>query len=120
MQKLNTTPVYILSVIGIICCCVYGLGTITAIIAIVLANKELKKYKAEPDAYSNGSAIKNARTFSIVSLFISFIGLAFIIWVMINPCLFFDWYIGMFENNPNVPAESMEQIYQAARDAGCR
>jgi hypothetical protein len=120
MQKLNTTPVYILSVIGIICCCVYGLGTITAIIAIVLANKELKKYNADPEAYSNGSAMKGARTFSIVSLFISFIGLAFVIWVWLNPCVFFDWYIGMFENNPNVPAESMEQIYQAARDAGCR
>ncbi|MCT4629109.1 CCC motif membrane protein [Winogradskyella sp.] len=120
MQKLNTTAVYILSVIGILCCCVYGLGTITAIIAIVIANKELKKYNADPEAYTNGSAMKSARVFSIISLFISFIGLAFIIWVALNPCTFFDWYIGLFENNPNVPAESLEQVYEAAEKAGCR
>lgn len=119
MQKLNTTAVYILSVIGILCCCVYGLGTITAIIALIISSKELKKYNSNPEEYINGPAMKKARTFSIVALVISFIGLAFVIWVALNPCVFFDWYIGMFENNPNIPAESMEQIYQAARDAGC-
>jgi hypothetical protein len=120
MQKLNTTLVYILSVIGIICCCAYGLGTVAAIIAIVIASQELKKFNATPEAYSNGSAMKSARIFAIISLFISFIGLAFVIWAMVNPCAFFDWYIGMLENNPNVPAESMQQIYEAAENAGCR
>ena len=120
MQKLNTALVYILSIIGILCCCAYGMGTITAIIAIVLANKELKKYNSNPEEYSNGSAMKGAKTFAIISLFVSFIGLAFVIWVLIDPCAFFDWYIGMFEDNPNVPAESMQQIYDAAERAGCR
>lgn len=120
MQKLNTTPVYILSIIGIICCCFYGLGTVTAIIAIVMANKELKKYNINPEEYTNASAMKGAKTFSIVSLIISFIGLAFIIWAYLNPCIFLDWYIGLFENNPNVPSESLEQIYKAAEKAGCR
>jgi uncharacterized membrane protein len=119
-QKLNTAVVYVLSILGFLCCCVYGLGTILAIIAIVIASKELKKYKANPEAYSNGPAMKSAKTVAIVSLFLSFIGLAFVIWALMSPCAFFDWYIGMFEGNPNVPAESMEQIYQAARDAGCR
>lgn len=120
MQKLNTTLVYILSIVGILCCCVYGLGTITSIIAIVIASKELKKYNANPEGYSNGSAMKTARIFSFISLFISLIGLAFVIWAFLNPCTFFDWYIGLFENNPNVPAESLEQIYRAAEEAGCR
>ena len=120
MQKLNTTLVYILSVVGLLCCCVYGLGTVAAIIAIVVATKEIKKYEANPDQFVNGKAMKSSRVFAIVSLFISFIGLAFVIWTLVNPCAFFDWYIGMFENNPNVPAESMEQIYQAAEEAGCR
>jgi uncharacterized membrane protein len=120
MQKLNSTLVIILSIVGIICCWIYGLGTIAAIVAIIIANKELKKYNENPEVYSNFSAMKSARTFSIISLIISFIGLAFTIWVFLNPCTFFDWYIGMFEDNPNIPAESMEQIYQAARDAGCR
>lgn len=120
MQKLNTTLVYILSVLGILCCCVYGLGTIAAIIALVVANKELKKYNTEPEAYSNGSAMKGARVFAIVALFISFIGLAFVIWSHTAPCAFFDWYIGLIENNPNIPAETLDQIYEAAEKAGCR
>ncbi|MCB4808280.1 hypothetical protein LG651_08450 [Tamlana sp. 62-3] len=120
MQKLNTTLVIILSILGILCCCVYGLGTVAAIIAIVIANKELKKYNENPEAYSNYSAMKNAKTFAIVSLIISLIGLAFIVWTLINPCAFFDWYIGLIEGNPNIPAESMEQIYEAAERAGCK
>ncbi|MGJ8685407.1 MAG: CCC motif membrane protein [Nonlabens sp.] len=120
MQKLNTTAVYILSIVGILCCCVYGLGTVAAIIAIVIATKELKKYDENPDLYSNGKAMKTAKTVSIISLLISFIGLAFVIWSLVNPCAFFDWYIGLFEGNPNVPAESMDQIYKAAEEAGCR
>jgi hypothetical protein len=120
MQKLNTSLVYILSVIGFLCCCVYGIGTIAAIIALVVANKELAKYNANPDEYINGNAMKTARTVAIVSLFISFIGLAFVIWSLVNPCVFFDWYIGVFEGMEGMPAESMEQIYQAAEEAGCR
>ena len=120
MLKLNTTLVYILSVVGIVCCCIYGLGTISAIVAIIIATQELKKYNANPEEYSNGVAMKNARIFGIVSLFISFIGLGFTIWVLLNPCEFFDWYIGLFENNPNIPKESLEQIYEAAERAGCR
>ena len=73
MQKLNTTLVYILSVVGLLCCCVYGLGTVAAIIAIVVATKEIKKYEANPDQFVNGKAMKSARVFAIVSLFISFI-----------------------------------------------
>ncbi|KJD33068.1 hypothetical protein PK35_08880 [Tamlana nanhaiensis] len=120
MQKLNTTLVIILSIVGIVCCCVYGLGTIAAIIAIIVANKELKKFNANPEDYSNGSAMKSAKTFAIISLCLSLIGLAFIIWIAINPCAFFDWYLGLIEGNPSIPAESLEQIYEAAEKAGCR
>lgn len=120
MQKLNTTLVYILSVVGFLCCCVYGLGTVAAIIALVISGKELKKYQENPEMYSNGPAMKTARTVSIVSLIISLIGLAFVIWSLLNPCAFFDMYIGFFENNPNIPEESMQQIYDAAAEAGCR
>lgn len=120
MQKLNTTLVYILSVVGVICCWLYGLGTVAAIIAVIIAIKELKKHDENPELYSNGSAMKTAKTISIISLLISFIGLAFVIWTLLNPCAFFDWYIGIFEGNPNIPAESMDQIYQAAEEAGCR
>ncbi|WP_124981095.1 CCC motif membrane protein [Nonlabens xiamenensis] len=119
MQKLNTTLVYILSVVGFLCCCI-GIGTIAAIIAVVIASRELKKYNQAPDDYVNGQAMKTARVVAIVSLVLSLIGLAIFIWIRLNPCLFFEWYIGLLENNPNMPAESMDQIYQAAEKAGCR
>ncbi|MEP0478673.1 MAG: CCC motif membrane protein, partial [Nonlabens sp.] len=76
MQKLNTTLVYILSVIGFLCCCFYGVGTIAAIIAIVVASKELNKYNANPQQFVNGKAMKTAKTVAIISLVISLIGLA--------------------------------------------
>ncbi|QJP33132.1 hypothetical protein F0365_01240 [Nonlabens sp. Ci31] len=119
MQKLNTTLVYILSVIGFLCCCVYGIGTIAAIIALVVANKELAKYHANPDEYINANAMKTARTVAIVSLVLSFIGLAFIIWFYMNQCEFYNWYIDMFADNPNVTEEQLAPIYNAMEEAGC-
>jgi uncharacterized membrane protein len=71
MQKLNTTVVYILSIVGFLCCCAYGLGFVAAIIAFVIANKELKKYAENPELYSNGKAMKTARTVALVSLIVS-------------------------------------------------
>ncbi|AZQ43768.1 CCC motif membrane protein [Nonlabens ponticola] len=71
MQKLNTTTVYILSIVGFLCCCAWGLGLVAAIIAFVIANKELKKYAENPEQYSNGPAMKTARTVALVSLIVS-------------------------------------------------
>lgn len=66
MQKLNTTLVYILSVVGFILCCCSGIGVIPAAIAYYLADKGVKQYEAEPENYSNGAAMKTAKTVSLV------------------------------------------------------
>ncbi|ARN76875.1 hypothetical protein BST97_02030 [Nonlabens spongiae] len=71
MQKLNTTAVYVLSILGILCCCFWGIGFVLSIIAFVIATSELKKYAANPEEYSNGKAMKNARTLAIVAMVIS-------------------------------------------------
>ncbi len=71
MQKLNTTVVYILSIVGFLCCCAYGLGFVASIIAFILANKELKKYAENPELYSNGKAMKTAKTVALVALIVS-------------------------------------------------
>ncbi|WP_397303875.1 CCC motif membrane protein [Nonlabens ulvanivorans] len=120
IQKLNTTAIYILSVVGFLCCCFYGIGTIAAIIALVLANKELAKYNADPELYSNGKAMKTAKTLAIVSLVISLIGLAFIIWFYFNQCEFYEWYIEFALNNPGVTEEQLAPLYDAMEEAGCR
>ncbi len=71
MQKLNTTAVYILSIVGFLCCCFYGLGFLASIIALVIANKELKKYSNDPESYSNGKAMQNAKKLAIVAVIVS-------------------------------------------------
>ncbi len=120
MQKLNTTLVYILSVVGFLCCCAYGLGTVAAIIAIVISGKELKKYQENPEMYSNGPAMKTARTISIISLIISLIGLAFIVWFYMNQCEFWNWYLDFALDNPGVTEEQLAPVYEAMEEAGCK
>ncbi|AGC75495.1 hypothetical protein LX97_00191 [Nonlabens dokdonensis] len=118
MQKLNTTLVYILSVVGLLCCCVYGLGTVAAIIAIVVASKELKKYEANPDQFVNGKAMKSAKTVAIVSLIISIIGLAIFIYIALNQCEFMQsWYDMAIENGAS--ESDMEDLRQGMEEAGC-
>ncbi|PRP67103.1 CCC motif membrane protein [Nonlabens agnitus] len=119
MQKLNTTVVYILSIVGFLCCCIYGIGTVAAIIALVIASKELKKYNENPDLYSNGKAMKTAKTVAIISLIISLIGLALIVAFYFNQCAFYQWYIDAFADNPNVTEEQLAPLYQAMEEAGC-
>ena len=119
MQKLNTTLVYILSIVGIMCCWVYGLGTVAAIIAIVIASKELKKYNANPEQFVNGPAMKTARTVSIVALFISFIGLALVIYAALNECAFNEWmYTWSLEHGAS--EEQLAPMLEAMEEAGCR
>ena len=51
----NATAVLILGIVGIITCCCYGGGAILSIIALVLASKDMKLYKANPYMYTKGS-----------------------------------------------------------------
>ncbi|ARN79325.1 hypothetical protein BST97_02025 [Nonlabens spongiae] len=121
MQKLNTTAVYILSVVGILCCCI-GLGTIAAIIALIIAINQLKKYEADPSLYSNGKAMKNAKVVAIISLIISVIGLISVIafFAQFNDtCEFIEWYIDLAEQNPDVTQEQLQPLYDWADQEGC-
>ncbi|WP_194850753.1 CCC motif membrane protein [Nonlabens antarcticus] len=77
MQKLNTTVVYILSIVGFLCCCAWGLGLVASIIAFVIATKELKKYAANPEMYSNGKQMKTAKTVALIALIVSGIATAY-------------------------------------------
>lgn len=121
MQKLNTTAVYILSIVGILCCCI-GLGTIAAIIALVIAINQLKKYNENPELYSNGKAMKSAKTVAIISLIVSVIGLISVIAFLgqfDDTCEFVDWYINLALENPDITQEEIDQVYQAAEQMGC-
>lgn len=68
-QKLpNETLIIVLSIFGIVCCWCVGLGLIPAIIALVLALKAQKIYRANPENYSNFSTIKTGKILAIVGI----------------------------------------------------
>jgi len=86
----NSTPVLVLGILAILSCCCYGLpGLILGIIGLVLGNKDLALYKANPNAYTD-SSYKNSkagRVCSIIALILS----ALYVLLMIAFIIFFGF-----------------------------
>lgn len=85
----NATAVLILGIIGVITSCCYGGGVILSIIALVLASKDMKLYRANPfmytkSSYTNLSAGRIcaiiALVFSLCCIVLMLIGLSMIGW----------------------------------------
>ncbi len=72
-QRLNPTIVYVLSIIGLFCCCFGGLGFILSGIAVYIAHSKLKEVQANPDNYEpkNVKAMNTAKIVAIVILIIN-------------------------------------------------
>ncbi|NER17152.1 CCC motif membrane protein [Spongiivirga citrea] len=89
MQKLPADPTsLVLGIIAIVvsitgCCCspLFILPMALSIIGLVMANKSLKEFHQNPDAYSPASKsnVNIARVLNIVGLVISFLLLAYLI-----------------------------------------
>lgn len=77
----NSTAVLILGIIGIVACCCYGGGLIFGIIALVLAAKDMARYRANPSMYTKGSYnnLNAGRICAIIGLVISVLYLALIV-----------------------------------------
>jgi len=80
-QKLNTTLIYILSIVGFICCCILGVGIIPSGIAFFLSNKQLKEAYADPENYENIEAMKTAKIVALVVLIINVLMVIRVIYV---------------------------------------
>lgn len=80
----NATAVLILGIIGILTCCCYGGGAILSIIALVLASKDMKLYKANPYMYTKGSYnnLNAGRICAIIALVFSLSYIAFMIFMV--------------------------------------
>ena len=70
-QKLNTTVIYILSILGFLCCCLGGLGLIPSGIAYFMAKSKMKEATVNPDVFENGQAMNTAKTIALVVLIIN-------------------------------------------------
>ena len=81
-QKLNSTLVHILSVLGFLCCCVGGAGFIPAGIGFFISHSKLNEAKANPENYDNIQGMKTARIIAIVVLVINVLYLARTLYVI--------------------------------------
>lgn len=75
-QKLNPTIVYVLAILGLLCCCFGGLGFILAGIAFYIANSKLKEAQTNPENYIQTS-VKSMNTAKIVALVILIINILY-------------------------------------------
>ena len=83
-KQLNTTLVYVLSIVGLLCCCFGGLGFLLSGPAYFIAHNKVKDATENPDDYEgNLNAMSTAKTIALVSLIINvlyFIRLLYILY----------------------------------------
>lgn len=78
-QKLpNVTIAIVLAILSFICCCFGGIpGVVLAGIAFFLIRGDEKKYRENPQGYSNYSQLKTAKIIAIIGLVI---GILYFLW----------------------------------------
>jgi len=103
-QKLNTTLVYILAILGFLCCCIGGIGFIFAGIAFYIAHTKLKEAYANPENYENIEAMKTAKIVALVVLIINILMAIRVIYVLSTGG--WDEFMAGYQ-------EAMEQMQQA-------
>jgi len=81
-QKLNTTLVYVLSILGFLCCCFLGIGVVFAGIAFYIAYTKLKEAYANPENYENIEAMKTAKIVALVVLIINILMVIRVVYVL--------------------------------------
>ncbi|WP_044397388.1 CCC motif membrane protein [Lacinutrix sp. Hel_I_90] len=101
-KKLNPTLVYVLSIIGLLCCCVAGLGVLLSAPAYFIASSKIKAAQLNPEEYEGD--IKAMNTAKIVALVITIINAVYLIYNI--------YYIstGGFEESMQRYQEMMEQM----------
>ncbi|GAA3652098.1 CCC motif membrane protein [Flavivirga jejuensis] len=104
-QKLDPTLVYVLAILGFLCCCIGGLGFILAGIAFIIANSKLNAAKLNPENYDPNS-IKSMNTAKIVALVILIINLLYFIMVL------YSIYTTGWDELMEQSQEAMEQWQQ--------
>lgn len=101
-KQLNPTLTYVLSVIGLLCCCFAGLGFLLSGPAYFIADKKIKDATENPDDYEGN--INSLNTAKIVALVVTIINV-----------LYFLYYIYFLSTGGY--DEMMEQIRMAMEQA---
>ncbi|ARV08755.1 hypothetical protein BTO05_03550 [Winogradskyella sp. PC-19] len=77
-ERLNPALVYVLAIIGLLCCCIGGIGFVLAGAAFFIAQTQIKKATDNPEAYDLTS-VKAMNTAKIVALVILIINILMLI-----------------------------------------
>lgn len=84
-KTLNTTWVYVLSIIGLLCCCIMGSGVLFSAPAFIMAQNKLKDAQLSPDDYEGDyNAMNNAKLFALIVLIINSLFLIYNVYWLIN------------------------------------
>ena len=79
-KRLNPTLVYILSIVGLLCCCFGGLGFLLSGSAYLVANNSLKDAELNPENYETGQSEYNQmKTAKTVALIITIINIFYLL-----------------------------------------
>ena len=80
----NGTAVLVLGIMSIVTCCCYGfIGLTLGIIAVVLANKDLKLYQESPELYLNYKNLSIGKVLGIIGIVLSSLFLIVVIYAEI-------------------------------------
>ena len=79
-QPLNTTLIYVLSVVGFLCCCLAGIGFIPSGVAYFIANNKLKEAYTDHERFDNIEGMKTAKIVALVVLIINILYLGLTIY----------------------------------------
>lgn len=101
----NSTAVLVMGIISVLTCCCYGIGVVLSIIGLVLANKDLKLYNANPSQYKSASTLNTGKILCIIGLVLGILFLCFI---------FYIYVIYGYENYQNDMLEWSKRMQQDA------
>ncbi|WP_034058193.1 CCC motif membrane protein [Lacinutrix jangbogonensis] len=104
-KKLNPTVVYVLSIVGLLCCCFGGLGILLSAPAYFIAGNKIKDAQLNPDAYEGET--KPMETAKLVAMIIMIINVLYLIYTIYQIST-----IGWDEMN-RTWQEAIEQAQQA-------
>ena len=100
----NATVALVLGILSILGCCCYGIvGLILGIVGVILAQKDLKLYNANPTKYKGISALNTGKILSIIGIVLS------VIYLLILGYIYLIYGIENYENTLMEWANQMQQ-----------
>lgn len=79
-KQLNPTLVYVLTIIGLLCCCFGGLGFLLSGPAYLIANTKIKEAQLNPDDYEGD--IKQMETAKLIALIVLIINILYLVYTI--------------------------------------